>query len=99
MPRTFFEIDARLARVLDLTDDAVRRRLRVSEDRMRGESWTEANDEHREALTQAIGAAAAGAGFEALVARSAPCDGINPNVFPHKLLDNSHLRSMNVDRL
>src|SRR5262245_44593937 len=41
MPRVMVALEARLQRLLDLTDGPVRRALGVSEDRMLGEPWRE----------------------------------------------------------
>lgn len=101
MPRTFVAIEARLRRVLDLTDGAVRQRLRVSERRLTSADWRRDNDAGREALTQAIGYAAFMIGFEAIRAPSAHDKTGTGNlvIFPENLLKSSWLEVRNPDAL
>ncbi|MGC1275857.1 MAG: RES family NAD+ phosphorylase [Planctomycetaceae bacterium] len=97
MPRTFVAIEARLRRVLDLTDGAVRQRLRVSERRLTSTDWRRDNDAGREALTQAIGFAAFTTGFEAILAPSAQDETGTGNliIFPGNLLKSSRVEVRN----
>lgn len=99
LPRTIFVMEAKLTRVLDLTDGDIRRRLRVSEARMRACPWREENDQKREALTQAIGRAAYEAGFEAIrVPSFALRDHANLVVYPGAVSE-GQLRVLNADAL
>ncbi len=92
LPRTFLAIDVRLRRVLDLTRGIVRRHLRVSRRRMVEEEWRRIQNRGREALTQAIGRAAHGAGLEALhVPCAALADGSNLVIFPENLATTSRV--------
>lgn len=71
---------------LDLCDGGVRVSLRVSEDRIVGADWEAENRAGREAVTQAVGRAAAEAGFEGLVVPSAADPGArNVVVFVDRL--------------
>lgn len=91
--RIFCVLETRLASVLDLTDGAFRRRLRVSEARMRGTDWRRAVDEGEESITQAVGRAAFESGLEGLVVPSAPTSGTrNLVLFPDNLRAESLLR-------
>ena len=92
MPRVLVAIEARLDRVLDLTDGQVRRALRVSRRRMAGEDWRGLQARGQEAVTQAIGRLASEAGVEGLLAPSAAVpDGKNLVVFPAALRPGSRL--------
>jgi RES domain-containing protein len=72
--------------VLDLGDGAVRHALRVSEDRMLEADWQVENAGGREAVSQAVGRAAARAGFAGLLAPSAAVrGGLNIVVFMDRL--------------
>lgn len=71
LPLVLRGIGIRLTRVLDLCDGGVRVSLRVSEDRLVGADWEAENRAGREAVTQAVGRAAAEAGFEGLIVPSA----------------------------
>jgi RES domain-containing protein len=83
MPRVIVSLEARLARVLDLTDGTVRRILGVSRRRLVDEPWRENQKMGREALTQAIGRLAFDAEWEGLLVPSAARrGGINLIVFP-----------------
>lgn len=100
MPRTFVAIEVRLRRVLNLTDGGIRRRLRISLERFLKTDWRKENDAGREALTQAVGQAAALAKFEAIRVPSAQvADAENLIVFPSMLLKSSRLRVRNPEHL
>lgn len=72
--------------VLDLRVGAVRRALRVSESRMLDVAWRAENAAGKEAVSQAVGRAAADAGFGGLVVRSAAVPGgLNVVVFVDRL--------------
>jgi RES domain-containing protein len=92
MPRVLTALEARLSRLLDLTDGSVRRLLRVSRRRMAGEPWRALQERGREAVTQAIGRAAFEAGVEGLLTPSAAArKGVNLVVFPEALRPGSSL--------
>ena len=86
-------MDVKLQRVLDLTDGQVRQRCRVSDKRMVSERWWREIFYDREALTQALGRAAASAGFEGIVVPSAADrpHGVNVIVFTYNLLAGSRV--------
>jgi RES domain-containing protein len=73
LPRTIVTVDVKLAKVLDLTDGAIRKTLGVSATRMRGDDWRKLSRRGAESLTQAIGRAAYDGGLEALIVPA--CDG------------------------
>jgi RES domain-containing protein len=86
LPLVLRGIGIRLTRVLDLCDGGVRVSLRMSEDRLVGADWEAENRAGREAVTQAVGRAAAEAGFEGLVVPSAADPGArNVVVFVDRL--------------
>jgi RES domain-containing protein len=86
MPRVIVALEARLRRVLDLTDGAVRHRLGVSEQRLLDEPWRDEQKIGREALTQAIGRLAFDADWEGLqVPSAARKGGVNLIIFPANL--------------
>jgi len=98
LPRTIVAVDVKLAKVLDLTDDTVRKSLGVSATRMRGDDWRKLNRKHDESLTQAIGRAVYTVGMEGLVVPA--CDGgKNLVCFPENLKDASSVTIRNVDKL
>lgn len=100
MPRTFVAIRARLSRVLDLSDGAVRQRMRISEARMLKTDWRKEMDAGRLPLTQLVGRAAFDAGFEAIRVLSATHTGeTNLIVFPENLLRSSSLQVLGTHDL
>lgn len=84
-PRVFVGIGFRLAKVPDLSDRRIRRRIKVNlEDLAR--PWLAEQEAGREALTQTIGRAAYGAGFEGVILPSTRRKGgLDLDVFPEKL--------------
>lgn len=70
LPRVIRAIRVRVSRLVDMTDGDIRRSLMVSEQRMLDTNWRKANARGNEALTQAIGRAAAEAGLEGLIVAS-----------------------------
>lgn len=56
---------------LDLREGDIRHAIRVSEERLLSAGWEQENTEGREAVSQAVGRAAAEAGFSGLIAPSA----------------------------
>lgn len=101
MPRVIVSIDAKLAKLLDLTDGRIRRVLGVAEKRLLTEPWRELQKRGREALTQAIGRLAYNSDFDGLMAPSAAQKGgTNIIIFPANLDGpSSWLRSINKDAL
>jgi hypothetical protein len=92
-------VEARLSLVLDLTQPMVLRTLREPLARLRREDWQRAQDQGREALTQAIGRAAFEEGLEALLAPSAAVeDAVNIVVFPARLGPDSFLRARGLEQ-
>lgn len=71
LPRVIRAIHVRASRLVDTTDGDIRRSLMVSKQRMLGTDWRKANARGKEALTQAIGRAAAETGLEGLIVASA----------------------------
>jgi hypothetical protein len=98
LPRTIVAVDVRLARVLDLTDGAVRRSLSISDTRMRDDDWRKLNRNSAESLTQAIGRAAYECGLEGLIVPA--CDrGRNVAWFPGNLGSTSKATIRNANKL
>jgi len=64
-------IQVDVQQVLDLRDGSIRHALRVSENRMIAAKWMSENMLGSEAISQAVGRAAAAAGFRGLLAPSA----------------------------
>jgi RES domain-containing protein len=97
LPRVLIAVTASLSQVLDLTDAKIRRRLRVSRQRMQAERWWERQDAGEEALTQAIGRAAHVIGFEGLlVPCAADARAVNLVVFPRNLTSESRLTGSHI---
>ncbi len=71
LPRIIRAIEVRVSHLVDLTDGETRLSLGVSKGRIVQTDWREENAQGREALTQAIGRAAAEAGLEGLLVPSA----------------------------
>jgi RES domain-containing protein len=101
MPRVIVALEAKLRRVLDVTDGATRRALGVSTRRMLEEPWREEQKKRREALTQAIGRLAFEANLEGLLVPSAARrGGVNLALFPANLdAPKSWLRILSKDEL
>jgi RES domain-containing protein len=100
MPRVFVAVEARLSKVLDLTEGDNRRRLGISERRLLECDWRKEMAGGAEALTQLVGRAAKEAGFEALVVRSGEDpEGRNFVVFPDNLRKSSQLTLLDADKL
>lgn len=104
-PLVIVAIEIRLHAVLDLCDPNIRRRIRVSRDRMLEQGWDQRDADSfdgvaEEALTQSIGRAAFVAGYEGLLVPSAVVrDACNLVVFPDKLLAASSMTVVREDRL
>jgi RES domain-containing protein len=101
LPRVLVALEAKVRRILDLTDGGVRRALAVSEHRLRTEPWREQNRRGREAVTQSLGRLAYRADLEGLLVPSAARpDGRNLILFPANLGGpGSWLRLLNKDEL
>lgn len=92
LPRVIRAIHVRVSRLVDTTDGDIRRSLMVSKQRMLDADWRKANARGKEALTQAIGRAAAEAGLEGLVVASAEGQGeTNLVLFPNNLRSRSRV--------
>jgi RES domain-containing protein len=86
LPRVLVSLVLSATYVLDLRNVNLRRILRISLDEIIATDWRRENRRLREAVTQALGAAFAAAGVEALIAPSAANkDGTNVVVFPENL--------------
>lgn len=81
LPIMFVGFYIELSNVLDLTDPDVLSEIGITEEEMRTTDWFVEQENEREAITQKIGRIAKESGFEAIVARSARCDGKNIIVF------------------
>lgn len=92
MPRFFVALRVRLTRLLNISDGRIRRRLRISLDRMLLEKWWNSQAAGSEALTQAVGRLAWEAGAEGLLVPSAAKpSAFNVVVFPGNLTESSEL--------
>src|SRR5262249_43818078 len=69
-PRVVVAIEAHLRQVLDLTDNRIRRRLRVSRKSLINEPWRDLQSRGMEALTQSIGRLAWELNWEGLLVPS-----------------------------
>jgi RES domain-containing protein len=109
LPRVLTSIRVRLQRVLDLTDQRIRRTLAVSRADLLEEDWRAANAARQEARTQALGRLAWADRWgddpqhqwEGLLAPSAAHPGgVNLILFPANLLPpDSYILPINRDQL
>jgi RES domain-containing protein len=101
LPRVLVSIRVSLQRVLNLTDQHVRRSLSVTRKQLLDEDWRAANDRGDEARTQAIGRLAWRLEWEGILTPStAHPGGVNLIVFPGNLTPpDSYLLIINRDRL
>ena len=100
MPRTFVALHMRLSAVIDLTDGALRQRLRVSERRMMAVDWRQEMAAGQEPITQRLGRAGFDAGFEGFFVRSAADRrGYNVLVFPDNLRPSSTVEVVDAGQL
>ncbi len=82
-PRLLVAIEARLTRMLDLTDAHRRRALGLTLEELAVEDWRKLQDAGKESFTQAFGRAVAEVGGSGLLARSAVVRrGVNMVIFP-----------------
>lgn len=82
-PRLLVAIEARLARMLDLTNPDIRRSLDLTLAELAAEDWRKLRAAGRESLTQALGRAGAGVGGSGVLVRSAAVRrGVNGVIFP-----------------
>jgi RES domain-containing protein len=99
-PRVTVAVSVSVRRLIDLTDATVRSRLRLSRRRLLAESWREMQAAGREAVTQALGRIAFGAGVEGLLVPSAAnARATNLVVFPANLGESSRLEILRADEL
>ena len=70
-PRLLVAVEARLTRVLDLTDPDIRRALELTLTELAAEDWRKLLAAGKESLTQVLGRAVAATGGSGLLARSA----------------------------
>ena len=100
LPRTIVGIEVKLSRVLDLTDNVIRRKLGITKKSLIATEWKNyQNIVLQEAFTQQLGRLAREAGFEAILVPSAVTRGKNLDVFPDRLLSGSSLKIINRSRL
>jgi RES domain-containing protein len=86
LPRVLVSIRVSLQRVLNLTNQRLRRSLGVSRDQLLRDDWRLANESGQESMTQAIGRLAWDAEWEGLLAPSAAHPGgVNLVIFPGNL--------------
>ena len=82
-PRLLVAIEARLTRVLDLTNPDIRRALDITLAELAAEDWRKLQAAGKESLTQVLGRAVAESGGSGLLSRSAAVHrGVNVAVFP-----------------
>lgn len=99
-PRVTAGAEVSLAKVLDLTDALVRRKLRFSREDLVDEDWRAIQAAGEESWTQAIGRGCYEAGFEGILVPSARnTKGKNIVVFPKSLSKPSKLRMIAADEL
>lgn len=100
MPRTFVAIKPRLRFILDLRIGSIRRRIRVSEERMLTTDWRFEARRGRVPITQQLGKAAYEVELEGLIVPSAADPtGCNLLVFPDNLRPGSRIRVLNAGQL
>jgi RES domain-containing protein len=93
MPRLIVAIEFRLGKVIDLTNAAIRRRLKVTSVEIWGEDWRKTQDRGHESLAQAIGRALAEAGMEAIITPSVQVrQSVNIVYFPENRAAGSMVR-------
>ena len=95
LPLTTLSADVNFNKVLDLTDRAVRRQLKVTKQDLSKSAW---GISPIETLTQVIGRLAHQHGFEAIITPSSG-PGNNLNILPQNLLPGSFVHIINEDRL
>jgi RES domain-containing protein len=100
LPRTFAAVQVSFQRILDLTDPAVLKRLKVSRRSLLLLDWRMIQDAGGEALTQALGRLSREVGFEGLLTPSAAAKGgANLIYFPDVLLAASQAVILNSSAL
>ena len=99
-PRLLVTIEARLDRVLDLSDAVVRRSLGVTLEELASEDWRKLLNAHRESFGQALGRVVAEVGGHGLLARSAVVPrGLNVAIFTKQIMPTSRLSVVEGDVL
>jgi len=93
MPRVFRSLEAKLCRVLDLSDSAEPEPSSIWMAQSRSEDWRAAQESGRESTSQAIGRAAWTAGLEGLLVPSLTSPGkTNLVAFPGSFAPGSSIR-------
>jgi RES domain-containing protein len=100
-PRVLAGAQVKLRRVLDLTDQSIRRRLGFTLKELLKEDWLGIQEEGDESWTQAVGRGAGAAGFEGLLAPSVQDrpNGVNVVIFPDRLLRGSKIVVLGEEEL
>ena len=99
IPLTLTGCQAKVKRILDLTDPRIRRLLGVTVAQLKDEPWRTIQHQGREALTQCLGRLAREAGFQGLLVPSAARQrGINLVLFRDQVQDNE-LAVMHPEKL
>jgi RES domain-containing protein len=100
LPRTFVAVQLKLQRLLDLTNNVMLKRLKLSRRMLLLHDWRKAQDSGQEAVTQTLGKLAHDIGFEGMVVpSSAAKDGKNIIYFPNALHAGSSAILLNADKL
>jgi RES domain-containing protein len=97
-PIAIVSLEVEVDRLLDLTDAAVRRNLKITLKDL-DEDWQSAQNQGQEALTQAIGRLALSAGYQGLVAPSAAKRGGRNLVFFREVASEGQLRIIRKEKL
>jgi RES domain-containing protein len=100
LPLVVTAIEVNVHPVLDLRDGGVRRILRIPRERLVTEPWWSIQDEHNEAITQAIGRVARDQRFVALLVPAAVhASAANLVIFPDRLTDDCRLAIVHPEEL
>ena len=99
LPRTIVGVNVKLSKVLDLTDNRIRRAIGVTKKVLTETKWKEIQSRGEEAITQSIGRFAKEVGFEAILVPSAVWNGKNLDIFPDDLLPSSRISVVNKREL
>ncbi|MCH6256989.1 RES family NAD+ phosphorylase [Puniceicoccaceae bacterium K14] len=85
LPRTLVSINVQLSKTLDLSEGRLRQRLQLGIDTIQKHNWRTANQQLKEATTQAWGRCFFEEGYEAILIPSAASPGNNLIVLPENL--------------
>ncbi len=100
MPRTFIAIEAKLEKVLDLTDKRVQKSGKFRNSRFAAVDWRAELDQGRIPITQAVGLAALELGLEGIIVPSSASPGeLNLVCFVDNLTDSSQLKLLSPENL